>query len=910
MVPPVQSPAPHRPESNRTRSSTGWSWPHLVKSPGKHSLPVTAGPKSGCPPILSRDGKNPKAKSAIIKKSPSQHSLAASLVQPSGQAPEFSSTPLPTEEPQSSTSPPLQRSPTQYPLPLSPMSMSTSSLELSHRMVGAFQSTAEGTNSEEEPEIAYLPPQSTVQQATKSEFKDPEVTDPDEPYLAAARLELAHLEKAHPEAARPKAAHPKAAHPEAEHPEMEHPEGLNLQGTHPQGLNPQGTHPQGLNPHGTHPQGLNPHGTHPQGLNHQGTQPLGSQSDAADLEPADPRTTRPYSESKDPESETSIPKPETPISDNTDREATSPKAVSLDSEGSGPPSFEAVGEDVPVSHATDSESKDSEVPNSNAKSLGVGRTGTGFGTSSGEAMDLGAVNRQVTGQGAMSREPASSRAASRQSTGLGVMKPQCTDPAAPSRHGTDFGVMSRQGTELGAINRQGGGLESIIRQLTGPGYINRQAAGPGSISRQPTGPQATGRRDSNLGAISRRPTGPEIPRHEPIESQGLDRRPTEFQPLDPEKSVRQPTDPGALSHETIPRQPTGSEAIRVEPMDPEAPGVEAPDLPVMDRRPTDIEAMSDNTTNPRVPGRETTVPVQEMRQPFEVTDQADTEIFPNSPDESDKYRTRDFPPLEDSDTSSNQEGDPLERTNRLVERPAYGEEYLSKEQAFSVASTAGSEDFSLSTINEEAPLSRQAQGSRLSSWISRFPTRSSTDKASHPSLVEQIPDPETFIKNIISHPVGARVQPTSIPKTLPPPHIVVQRATDESGNGVEEPGAPNIIDELRAKRTPTAPASPVPRFLEDIATVDSTATKRRLSNENATNPSDTAIMPRLSNEAESTPSMPKLKRRKLYLRKARNMAMRKTMLEIMLGRQLAGETKPALRKLAKGEILIGTDHVS
>ena len=48
----------------------------------------------------------------------------------------------------------------------------------------------------------------------------------------------------------------------------------------------------------------------------------------------------------------------------------------------------------------------------------------------------------------------------------------------------------------------------------------------------------------------------------------------------------------------------------------------------------------------------------------------------------------------------------------------------------------------------------------------------------------------------------------------------------------------------------------------------------------------------------------RVKKRSLYLRKARNLAARKTILRLTLGRQLAVPTKEALRHLAKGESVI------
>lgn len=54
------------------------------------------------------------------------------------------------------------------------------------------------------------------------------------------------------------------------------------------------------------------------------------------------------------------------------------------------------------------------------------------------------------------------------------------------------------------------------------------------------------------------------------------------------------------------------------------------------------------------------------------------------------------------------------------------------------------------------------------------------------------------------------------------------------------------------------------------------------------------------------PKLPPLKKRKLYIRKVRNVAARKIILEITLGRELAGPTKRRLRKLATGED-VGTE---
>ena len=53
----------------------------------------------------------------------------------------------------------------------------------------------------------------------------------------------------------------------------------------------------------------------------------------------------------------------------------------------------------------------------------------------------------------------------------------------------------------------------------------------------------------------------------------------------------------------------------------------------------------------------------------------------------------------------------------------------------------------------------------------------------------------------------------------------------------------------------------------------------------------------------------KVKRRSLYLRKARNLVARETILKMTLGRQLATPTKQALKRLAHGETVIEEDPI-
>ena len=61
--------------------------------------------------------------------------------------------------------------------------------------------------------------------------------------------------------------------------------------------------------------------------------------------------------------------------------------------------------------------------------------------------------------------------------------------------------------------------------------------------------------------------------------------------------------------------------------------------------------------------------------------------------------------------------------------------------------------------------------------------------------------------------------------------------------------------------------------------------------------------PSISTEPPAADSPP-LKKRKSFIRKARNLAARQVFLDAALGRQVGGETKPALQRLANGESIV------
>ena len=126
---------------------------------------------------------------------------------------------------------------------------------------------------------------------------------------------------------------------------------------------------------------------------------------------------------------------------------------------------------------------------------------------------------------------------------------------------------------------------------------------------------------------------------------------------------------------------------------------------------------------------------------------------------------------------------------------------------------------------------------------------------------------------------------------LPPPRIVIQRASDATDISLPCP-SPAAADPESQRR------GPYPSEESDISSgrlqgADPLASRIAIPPEIADN---------LSHDTED-PGKPKVKKRKLALRKSRNVVMRKHLLQLCLGRQLAEHAKPALRLLASGENL-------
>lgn len=167
-------------------------------------------------------------------------------------------------------------------------------------------------------------------------------------------------------------------------------------------------------------------------------------------------------------------------------------------------------------------------------------------------------------------------------------------------------------------------------------------------------------------------------------------------------------------------------------------------------------------------------------------------------------------------------------------------------------------------------------------------------------------------------PVKEFVQPPSASPiiSLPPPRITFQRATEDTearegfsaATGAESFNATEDVEHRES--IPAATMAETLNATENMERREGVPADNLAETLNGlpgtSHPADvTNVLPEPV-EGEPAPVLPPLKRRKLYLRKARNLAMRKTILQAMLGRQLADQTKPALRMLAHGERVLPT----
>lgn len=151
----------------------------------------------------------------------------------------------------------------------------------------------------------------------------------------------------------------------------------------------------------------------------------------------------------------------------------------------------------------------------------------------------------------------------------------------------------------------------------------------------------------------------------------------------------------------------------------------------------------------------------------------------------------------------------------------------------------------------------------------------------NPSLSNEIPKLET-VRTVIEIPHSPSTdKKLSIPKIHvqnptdgTEPEVVPRKASVSKENSLNAPRSLQSATRGAPGRRSTLPGTP-PAF------VDSKAAEDQVTKEE--------------------PKVPPLKKRTLCLRKVRNVAARRIILEITLGRELAKETKPKLRRLASGE---------
>lgn len=112
------------------------------------------------------------------------------------------------------------------------------------------------------------------------------------------------------------------------------------------------------------------------------------------------------------------------------------------------------------------------------------------------------------------------------------------------------------------------------------------------------------------------------------------------------------------------------------------------------------------------------------------------------------------------------------------------------------------------------------------------------------------------------------------------------------GQKAQKPPVPKILIEAASDATEDDPPPEIPPIKTVPRAVPSLSTS--VSN------LPPGVIPAIAENVD-VPETPKLRKRKLYLRKMRNVALQKPVLDAALGRQLGSETKRILERLAKGE---------
>lgn len=211
------------------------------------------------------------------------------------------------------------------------------------------------------------------------------------------------------------------------------------------------------------------------------------------------------------------------------------------------------------------------------------------------------------------------------------------------------------------------------------------------------------------------------------------------------------------------------------------------------------------------------------------------------------------------------------------------------------------------------------------------------------SIIRKQPTPEDVIQRIgipddllgLDSPVKkSKSSRRSTKMSLPPPRIVVQSpsSASELPEPLPTPAVPSDLDEYKIKtRSGTiisvehtvhgaadklSPSPPKKRKLY-LRKVRNLAARKIFLNATLGRQMGGRTKQRLRQLArgekipsspipaqENAPDLPPLRKRKSFIRKARNLAARQAFLDATLGRQVAAETKPVLRRMANGEMVV------
>ena len=216
-------------------------------------------------------------------------------------------------------------------------------------------------------------------------------------------------------------------------------------------------------------------------------------------------------------------------------------------------------------------------------------------------------------------------------------------------------------------------------------------------------------------------------------------------------------------------------------------------------------------------------------------------------------------------------------------------------------------------------------------------------KSRRGSVIRKEPTPEDFIQRI-SEPAeqippdsptkSHKSKRRSVKMSLPPPKIVVQSpsSASELPEPLPTPAVPVTADEYKIKtrsgtivsvehtvhgasdKLSQTPPKKRKIFLRKVRNIVARRvilnatlgrqmggrTKRRLRQLAKGEEVPSSPIP----AQENAPDLPPLRKRKSFIRKARNLAARQAFLDATLGRQVAAETKPVLRRMANGEMVV------